>query len=878
MTDVAGRPTSRFAQIAYTSSRGGFGIHSEAGEPTAAEKDVLVRGADPERTDFGQQLPRFAAPDEVARFNRNLVSVSLDEHTTATWHSAPAGSDQSGRPGNVFVHAVLDRTSAHHGERVIDTWRSPDWVTPYGASEVGAAALPAVAPSSGEMVGHRPVCDFLLDPAVWRLGVLSRLCDELAIPRGERGPVVLGVSSPDAGALWIGALAHLMSPGAAAQFGFGVWETSRALQSDRAPRLELICIPTSGVDSVRERFPKLTILRETDDCPLREWRADGAPGGDAWGALAVGMFSLAPDPEVVLLEVDDLARRVGDHGLVRHWPLAMAMARRLDSWDFLSHPIAAALRAGTPPELAGHLDLMDTTVDLVARHTGESAADAWAAVTDAAQGPITSVLQRIYVGRAVADDAWLTQGGGAPARRDPTWDPSGDLALSTEVAVALNRIAAYADPLTRAVTMVNLADLLVRVGWPTTDPDAVLDGRLVGALDHAVRPALADPAVRDRLTSMIHPCEGTRQDLLRPALADWPMDVRTLAPSPVGHRVPPEVLDWLYPGEEATSTRSAWPSQLDLEALARAAVDGVSETHRATARSQLLEHAITLPAPERDGEFAEILAAVGESSPLRAAEARRLISAGHHLSDAQVAAAVVGAGDAEASDVLSLLRDLVPAADRPGIANALHVLHLMTQPAWGAPTVDVVVDRYADKVLEAFDALWLSARQPAGPFWAGYIAAAAEFANLNQAASGALAALQPPGVAPGAAALFASLLSLPMTEQTTARRLDVIAARAMVCDPGFPKPSAPTSPHMVTHAILDPSGQPALTVGLAQYFAGLDKEALTACRDGLLNVTSARYGEDPEILDFARSWFGRVSGNRGVGERLRNVGGRIFGR
>lgn len=93
---------------------------------------------------------------------------------------------------------------------------------------------------------------------------------------------------------------------------------------------------------------------------------------------------------------------------------------------------------------------MDTTVDLVARHTGESAADAWAAVTDAAQGPITSVLQRIYVGRAVADDAWLTQGGGAPARRDPTWDPSGHLALSTEVAVALNRIAAYADPLNSA--------------------------------------------------------------------------------------------------------------------------------------------------------------------------------------------------------------------------------------------------------------------------------------------------------------------------------------------------------------------------------------------------------------------------------------------
>lgn len=126
MTDVAGRPTSRFAQIAYTSSRGGFGIHSEAGEPTAAEKDVLVRGADPERTDFGQQLPRLA-PDEVARFNRNLVSVSLDEHTTATWHSAPAGSDQSGRPGNVFVHAVLDRTSAHHGN-ASSTWRSPDLV------------------------------------------------------------------------------------------------------------------------------------------------------------------------------------------------------------------------------------------------------------------------------------------------------------------------------------------------------------------------------------------------------------------------------------------------------------------------------------------------------------------------------------------------------------------------------------------------------------------------------------------------------------------------------------------------------------------------------------------------------------------------------
>ncbi|MFN8099441.1 MAG: hypothetical protein U0Q21_14275 [Dermatophilaceae bacterium] len=895
MSDV---PTAaRFAQIGYTSGRSGFGIHSEAGGPTESERELLVRGADPERTDFGQALPRFAAPDEVARFNRNLVGAPVSPGAAAAWHTAPAGADESGRTGNVFVHALLDRFAGSDGSRLIDTWRSPDWVTPYGAGEVRDSVLPEGAPRPGSVVGRRQVCEFVLDPATWRLGILSRLLDELSLPRGERGPVVLGVASPDVGALWVGAVAHLMSPGAAAGLGFGVWETSRALQSDRIARFDFVCMPVRELASVRERFPQITALTESDDATPREWSSDDTHGDRAWGALAVGMFSLAGDPASLLADLDALAQRVGDRDLARYWPLAMAMACRLDSWDFLSHPIAAALSSGSPIQLAGQADLLDVTVNLVGRHTGDTTADAWAALNASAPGPISAVLQRIYLGRAVADDAWLVQPGGAPARRDRGWNPADHVGLSAEVEHAIERIAgagseAHAESgagagggagaaaeVARAVTLVNLADLLVRTGWPTDDPDAICGGRLVRALDRSLRPALTSPSELDRFVSTARPTATTLHEVVRPALAGWPADVAAQSHLPIGRRLPVRALTWLYPADPAAGPLSSELTLLDVEALALAATAGRDEA-RHRARQRLLAQAMDLAAPEFAEARSQILAVVAESRPMRAAEVRALLGAGISPTDTQVAMAILMGTTDEANDVMALARDVL-VQGRPSISEALQVLTVVaSQPAWGAPDLEVAIERYAPKVSEAVTVLWSSARCPVGTLWAGHLAAAVELRDVRIDQRGFLAAVLPPSgtVVPGAADLFAALLMLPPTDQRTFGRLDMIALRAMASDPAFPRPLAPTSPPALTHALLDEDAQPALTSGLGRYYAGLSKDDQVATRDALVHLVESAYAEAPEFTDFARSWFVRVSGSKNVGDRLRNVGGRLFGR
>lgn len=871
----------RFAQIAYTSSRGGFGIHATQGDLTSEERDHLVRGADPERTDFGQALPRFAAPEEVAQFNRNLVHSPLGKGTTASWHTAPAGADESGRTGNVFVHAVLDRAAGQDGARIVDTWRSPDWETPYGASEVSASELPQLPPGPGALVGHRQVCEFILDPSTWRLGVLARLLDELAVPRGDRGPIVLGVRSPDAGALWVGAVTHLMSPTAAADLGFGVWETTRALQDDRASRLELICIPDGEIGSVRERYPQILVMTESQDVALRDWTEADTRGEQAWGALAVGMFSLADDAVSVLHEIDDLAHRVGDRDLSRFWPLAMAMARRIQMWEFLSHPIAAALRSGSPPQLSAQPDLLDVTVDLVGRHTGDSAADAWAALDACAPGPIGAVLQRIYLGRAVADDRWLTQPGGPPGRRDPGWSPDEHHGLAAEVGAAVERISAQDDLGARAVAMVNLVDLLVRTGWRTDDPDALCDGRLLGAVDLTTRPILASREDRDLLTSMTHITAEARRRVIRPALADWPRDIAALVHLPTGRRIPRGVLGWLYPDDPCGAELGPVLSPLDLEAISLAATEGADAAQRDRARQRLLDEALGLTEPEDAEDRAQLVAVVSESHRLRSRELRELIAGGYRPTDQQVATAVLRAGFEECDEVLGLLGVLVRQPVGPTVVGAVRTLSVVASaPAWGAPSLEAATMHYAPKVLESLSELCALTSVGAGSMWLEHLAAAVELADVRADRNGVLGTLLPPPgtLAPGLAELFSSLLLLPLEDERTARRVDMIALRALVCDTSFPKPLAPQNPTVLAHGLNDPAEASGLTAGLAKYYAALERDRLTDSRERLLSLVEQVYGENAEVFDFARVWFGRITGSRGVGERLRNVGGRLFGR
>ena len=125
----------------------------------------------------------------VARFNRNLVGAPVSPVLRGRRAHQPLGPTTRWRTGNVRPCAARP-VRRKRRSCLIDTWRSPTGSL-HTARARRDSVLPEGAPRPGSVVGRRQVCRVRprpRDPA--RLGILSRLLDELSLPRGERGPVV----------------------------------------------------------------------------------------------------------------------------------------------------------------------------------------------------------------------------------------------------------------------------------------------------------------------------------------------------------------------------------------------------------------------------------------------------------------------------------------------------------------------------------------------------------------------------------------------------------------------------------------------------------------------------------------------------------------
>jgi hypothetical protein len=175
-------------------------------------------------------LPTYPTPEQLERGPRRLAYRHIGARRAGYWHTVPAGPDSTGRPGNVFAHAVLDRNAdAAPLHRPIQWWRSPLWVCPYGAAAVAQAVLPERAPEPAAAVTKDSVVAFALDTSTWRLATLFGLLDAVAAALGGGAPVVLGVDTVDAAAQWIGLVSFLMSPGTAARLNFSTLDRADQL-------------------------------------------------------------------------------------------------------------------------------------------------------------------------------------------------------------------------------------------------------------------------------------------------------------------------------------------------------------------------------------------------------------------------------------------------------------------------------------------------------------------------------------------------------------------------------------------------------------------------------------------------------------------------
>lgn len=332
--------TTRYGQLTYTSLEavgrlGGWQVKETAGGLTAAEADLLVSRIHIALNPI-EQLPRYPTPDQLRAIPRRLAFHRVDDDTAAYWHTVPAGYDSTGRPGNVFAHALLDRDAANTAGayRPIELWRSSRWLTPYGRSAVSAAVLPADVPGSGGVVTAESVIRFACDTDTWRLGTLCGLLDAVAAALDGGSAVVLGVESVETAAQWIGAVSFLTSPGTARRLNFSTFDRSFDLRCARQVGCHLLAVPRADLDDVP---PGLVVIDEADTLWVGEMdgRRHRTPRGQqievtAWSAMAQVALTHPAYATELCADIDEFASQVVDIGLAPSLPMAVSVLNR--SW------------------------------------------------------------------------------------------------------------------------------------------------------------------------------------------------------------------------------------------------------------------------------------------------------------------------------------------------------------------------------------------------------------------------------------------------------------------------------------------------------------------------------------------------------------------
>lgn len=677
--------TGRYGQLTYTSfdttpHTGGWQVKETSADLSADEVRALTAGV---RTVFrpAQPLPAYPTPEQLDRGPRRLAYGCLDGQRAAYWHTVPAGSDSTGRPGNVFAHALLDRAAGERAHRPVQWWRSPGWLCPYGPHAVAAAALPGEPPAPGAAVTKDSVVRFALDPEAWRLATLFGLLDAVAAALDGGPPVVLGAESADSAAQWIGLVSFLMSAGTAGRLNFSTFDRADQLTLARQSRQHLTAVPVADLEDVPDDVVAISehatlSLGELDREPHR------TAGGQTivvtpWSAMAQVVLLDAESARWALDDIDHYATQVADTGLHPAWPLAMAVAHRAAFADALTE--AHTVIAAHSPRAADDSVVARTIVEVMRGALGASTADAWKAVCDTPYGPAAEVANVAYLCRAVADPDWLNRPGLLPARERPFERHPAPRELRDVLGPALAAARGHG-----AHRVARLADLLLRSG--------VEDDRVLGALRADVAAALTDPACAPALMAELRGNVGLPTRL---ALAAALLRGAGDTPEFGG-----DVLDWLADGVTAPAAQDLWHAEAWDPVWTRAALRGVRAVQRGAgdpADRWAGLWWLRINGSSRFEEVAggsvwhpdELLAAVGESALPGVAAVRTLVGA-------------------PSSAALGRLAQNVLRTNTDDVAVACAALRMFDPRTW-------IEQGYAASHQRAYTPLWERAVETVGP-------------------------------------------------------------------------------------------------------------------------------------------------------------------
>lgn len=561
--------TGRFSQLTYTSysapsatgtaaRSSGWRTKEQTAGLTDSEQTALV-GWVSTQLDPVTPIPSFPTADDIAMLPRRLMYASTDARSAVYCHTVPAGADAAGRPGNVFAHLLFDRDIGQaHGARPIDLWRSPDWLTPFGQSNVAAAELDPTheCPRPGRAVNRSTVLEFLLSQETWRIGVLCVLLD--AVEHSLRGGprIVLGVDDPDIAALWIGAVSYFMSAATAARLNWTTFERADSVASSITSGLHIVAVPVHDSPAIHDS-DRVVLIDATQPVQPGEFgrsehhtRRGTVVPITGWSALAETVLIDYATADQALQRVDAIAARIPETSPAPSWPLAMVVAANPRLHD-AKEAARQIIDRDSPASLTQDPVLLSSVAGVLVPALGYTAEDAWNALADTAIGTSPGGVTRDFVGqiflaRALQEPDWLASEQHCYETRFRPQAGRGPTDLSSEVRDAVDALAqraqvaagdlAYSAHVAR--TALRMLELLDYAGLVAPDIGAVLREVLVKTL----RPVLYHHTYGPEFVSAIGSItERIRTEFAIPAvLPDEPVVGR-----PLGERFAGVVAQWL---------------------------------------------------------------------------------------------------------------------------------------------------------------------------------------------------------------------------------------------------------------------------------------------------------------------------------------------
>lgn len=372
------KETRRWSHVTYASfgnRSGGGGWHTGPTANADQTDEQLVTEYAPTQMVPTRPFDDFIGAAEIAELPRRFEYLPLGDKGLFM-QSVPAGKDATGRPGNVFTHAVIDHDLSQPLKAAypINLFRSPDLITPFRIGSVNAVKLspdlqePRPGPLADLSVAWMMVRTMLGD----RTGALYRLQDVLS--EGTTLPV-LTVKNANEAVYWLQVLSSTLSPKEARQLlRFSTFERSATLPTQgRGEGRSVVVVPATDKEDLQRR-EGISIIDPADP------NTYAVSPSSTWSTLTKGVFTNGISP---LKVVEQLAAEPG-----------VEKSAELSFGDGLAHLVSAQ------PKVFGSV-----LIDVAARHLSSTRpAESPSAVASPDVDLIKRVIEQPRL--VLKNDAW----------------------------------------------------------------------------------------------------------------------------------------------------------------------------------------------------------------------------------------------------------------------------------------------------------------------------------------------------------------------------------------------------------------------------------------------------------------------------------------